>query len=245
MKLGLGLGLGAMHCHAPQNPILSFPSIFNYTDFADQTKYTFSSGVRVQSVSRVKGSVDFTQSIAANQPDYDGAAFSGRGGLAITALSDFMNYNFGSGQAAQTLGVVLEIPAHAANRELVAFGNVNTAFSTAKLFHTGANRISYNRNEALSAVELINISGDGGKFILILRYNSAGSMEAYANALTALNLDPDDDAATLSYLYVGDNDAAVPGSKFAELFHCAEALSDSQIESVIKYWAGKYNITLL
>lgn len=230
------------------NPILGLDNVVNFSDFTNQSNYTFSSGVLIQNVARTLGTVDLAQSDTGEQPEYDSTALDGLGGLKLAAGDNHVFYNSGGADSSLTVGAVFEIPTHSgSNDSLFGIGNSVQLFSSSRVFHTGGNRISFNRKEDTNTEEMINISGDGGRFFVILRFNSASSMDYYANTLTGTNLDPDAGWSTSQYFYIGD-DGSPNGSVntvFGEYFQTSDALTDGEIASIINYWSGRYGVTLI
>lgn len=225
-----------------ENPIEDLAS-----EFYQITDYSRASltGTTMTAWTDEKGNIDLE---AIDTPTYVAAFNNAAGSLRCIQNTDGFRYasNFAA-TATQTIGFVIDLDTYTSDLTIFSFATgTGDGDTDARIVHTGVGDLGWASNEAAGTTSIFTSASDDIKLI-ILRFNSTGSLDAFVNSATPTNLDPDDAYSTHNRLRFGnragtDTDT---GSDFGEIFRANSALSNSDISDIMDYWALKYGVTLL
>lgn len=231
------------------NPILTLDNIINYTDFTNPSKYTLSGNI-VTGIARTLGTANFVPT--GLYEEYDAAYFNGLGGIKSNNTAAEMYYDRGAATTAFTFGRVLYNPTNTVAYQGGLSGAASGSFNNDTRLGVnqgGAANLFLARNEANSFQNIGTIPSAPTIVFMIIRCNTAASMDAFVQSKTLFNFDPKDTWTTLNPQFMvayGDQGSNLTkvGLGIAEHFDVPYAVPTEQLDLILDYWALKYGVTL-
>lgn len=185
----------------------------------------------------------FTQGTAGSRPLLKLNILGGRPVLRFDGVDDFIAATIPASAAATIWVVAQKRSAPAAGAQsLLSFGATTNTVETAS--GTSATNYLWSTNQAAGVSAIAGVAANAN--LLALRFNSAASLDTFANGGTATNLDPSDGYAAATTLNIGAAAAASQPGDFdvAEVVVVGRALLATELRQLNVYGSARYGVAI-